>query len=68
MRSPLHGICVVELSTMITGPPAGMLQADLGADVIKIENRDGGDPFRSHHGGLYGGHFLADNRNKRSMG
>jgi formyl-CoA transferase len=67
MRSPLNGVRVVELTTMITGPLAGMLLADLGAAVIKIENRDGGDPFRSHHGGLYGGHFLAYNRNKRSL-
>jgi crotonobetainyl-CoA:carnitine CoA-transferase CaiB-like acyl-CoA transferase len=67
MRSPLHGVRVVELTTMITGPLAGMLLADLGAAVIKIENRDGGDPFRHHHGGAYGGHFLAYNRNKRSL-
>jgi formyl-CoA transferase len=40
---------------MITGPLAGVLLTDLRAAVIKIENRDGGDPFRSHHGGLYGG-------------
>jgi formyl-CoA transferase len=67
MRSPLHGVRVVELTTMITGPLAGMLLADLGAAVIKIEARETGDPFRSHHGGLYGGHFLAYNRNKRSL-
>jgi formyl-CoA transferase len=52
---------------MITGPLAGMLLSDLGAAVIKVETREGGDPFRSHHGGLYGGHFLAYNRNKRSL-
>jgi crotonobetainyl-CoA:carnitine CoA-transferase CaiB-like acyl-CoA transferase len=67
MRSPLHGIHVLELTTMITGPLAGMLLADLGAAVIKVENREGGDPFRSHHGGLYSGHFLAYNRSKRSL-
>jgi crotonobetainyl-CoA:carnitine CoA-transferase CaiB-like acyl-CoA transferase len=67
MRSPLDGIRILELTTMITGPLAGMLLSDLGATVIKIENREGGDPFRNHHGGLYGGHFLSYNRNKRSL-
>jgi formyl-CoA transferase len=67
MRSPLNGIHVLEITTMITGPLAGMLLADLGAAVTKVENREGGDPFRNHHGGLYGGHFLSYNRNKRSL-
>lgn len=67
MTAPLEGIRVVELTTMITGPLAGMLLADLGASVIKIENPDKGDPFRSFRGGSYGGHFLAYNRNKRSL-
>ena len=63
----LDGVRVIELTTMITGPLAGMLLADLGASVIKIENRDGGDPFRSFRGGRYSGHFIAYNRNKRSL-
>jgi crotonobetainyl-CoA:carnitine CoA-transferase CaiB-like acyl-CoA transferase len=67
MRAPLDGIRVLELTTMITGPLAGMLLSDFGAAVIKIENREGGDPFRNHHGGLYAGHFLSYNRNKRSL-
>lgn len=67
MSSPLAGIRVIELTTMITGPLAGMLLADLGASVIKIENPDKGDPFRSFRGGNYGGHFLSYNRNKRSL-
>jgi crotonobetainyl-CoA:carnitine CoA-transferase CaiB-like acyl-CoA transferase len=67
MRAPLDGIRVLELSTMITGPLAGMLLSDFGAAVIKIENREGGDTFRNHHGSLYGGHFLSYNRNKRSL-
>jgi crotonobetainyl-CoA:carnitine CoA-transferase CaiB-like acyl-CoA transferase len=44
-----------------------MLLADLGARVIKVENPEGGDPFRSFRGGRYGGHFIAYNRNKRSL-
>lgn len=67
MNSPLAGVKVLELTTMITGPLAGQLLADLGASVIKVEARDGGDPFRSHSGGSYGGHFLAYNRSKRSL-
>ena len=47
MTGSLSGIKVIELTTMITGPLAGMMLADLGADVIKIENPDGGDTFRS---------------------
>lgn len=67
MTLPLTGIRVVELTTMITGPLAGMMLADLGASVVKIENPERGDPFRSFRGGLYGGHFIAYNRNKKSV-
>ncbi len=67
MTGPLEGFRVLELTTMITGPLAGMLLADLGADVIKVENPDGGDPFRSFQGGLYSPHFIVTNRNKRSL-
>lgn len=63
----LSGVRVVELTTMITGPLAGMLLADLGAAVTKIENPDGGDPFRSFRGGRYSGYFISYNRNKRSL-
>ena len=67
MGGVLDGVRVIELTTMITGPLAGMLLADLGAAVIKVENPDGGDPFRYFRGGLYSGHFIAYNRNKRSL-
>lgn len=67
MRGSLHGIRVVELSTMITAPFAGMLLADMGADVIKVENPDGGDPFRQYGGGEYSAQFCSYNRNKRSV-
>jgi formyl-CoA transferase len=63
----LDGIRVIELTPLITGPLAGMLLADLGAAVTKIENREGGDPFRSFRGGRYSGHFISYNRNKRSL-
>ena len=67
MGGVLDGVRVLELTTMITGPLAGMLLADLGASVIKIENPEGGDPFRYFRGGHYSGHFIAYNRNKRSL-
>src|SRR3974390_1448150 len=62
----LSGIRVVEQGTFITGPCAGMMLADLGADVIKIESPEG-DPYRSYQGGMYSPHFQAYNRNKRSL-
>src|SRR5215471_16168186 len=67
MAGSLDGVRIVELTTMITGPLAGQLLADLGASVVKIENREHGDPFRNYHGGRYSGHFIAYNRNKRSI-
>jgi formyl-CoA transferase len=63
----LKGVRVVELGTMITAPLAGMMLADLGAEVIKVEHPQGGDPFRSFRGGLYSPHFIAYNRGKRSI-
>jgi len=66
MPGVLDGIRVVEQGTFITGPCAGMMLADLGADVIKVESPDG-DPYRSYQGGHYSPHFQAYNRNKRSI-
>jgi formyl-CoA transferase len=66
MGGALKGIRVVELSTMITAPLAGMMLADLGADVIKVE-RPEGDPFRSYGGGNYSAQYVSYNRNKRSV-
>jgi crotonobetainyl-CoA:carnitine CoA-transferase CaiB-like acyl-CoA transferase len=66
MEPALTGIRIVEQGTFITGPCAGMLLADLGADVVKIESPDG-DPYRSYQGGHYSPHFQAYNRNKRSL-
>ena len=66
MQPVLRGVRIVEQGTFITGPCAGMMLADLGADVIKIES-PGGDPYRAYQGGLYSPHFQAYNRNKRSV-
>ncbi len=67
MSGVLNGVVVLEMGTFITGPAAGMLLADLGADVIKIEQPETGDPFRAFKGGLYSPHFQTYNRNKRSV-
>ncbi|QXQ05078.1 CoA transferase [Sphingosinicellaceae bacterium] len=67
MALPLAGIQVLEMGTFITGPAAGMMLADLGAEVIKVEQPVTGDPFRSFRGGLYAPHFQTWNRNKKSI-
>ena len=67
MSNVLEGITVLEQGTFITGPAAGMLLADLGARVIKIEQPGTGDPFRAFRGGLYSPHFQTYNRNKKSI-
>ena len=67
MTKILKDFRVVEMGTYITGPAAGMLLADLGADVIKVEKPETGDPFRAFKGGLYSPHFQTYNRNKRSI-
>ena len=66
MAGVLNGIRIVEQGTFITGPCAGMMLADLGADVIKVESPEG-DPYRSYQGEHYSPHFQAYNRNKRSI-
>ncbi|MBN9062683.1 MAG: hypothetical protein BGP06_04770 [Rhizobiales bacterium 65-9] len=67
MATPLQGVKVVELTTMITGSMAGMMLGDLGADIVKVEQPDGGDPFRAFNGGVYSPYFCSYNRNKRSI-
>ena len=64
---PLQDVTVLEMGTFITGPAAGMLLADLGAKVIKIEQPGTGDPFRAFKGGLYSTHFQTYNRGKKSI-
>ncbi|WP_233235016.1 CaiB/BaiF CoA-transferase family protein [Bordetella sp. LUAb4] len=67
MIEVLKGVRVIEQGTFITGPAAGMMLADLGADVVKVEQPETGDPFRAFRGGLYSPHFQTYNRNKRSV-
>ena len=66
MAKVLAGVRVVEHGTFITGPAASMLLADLGAEVIKVEQPTG-DPFRAFRGGLYSPHYQTYNRNKKSV-
>ena len=71
---PLAGIKVLDLTHMLAGPYAGMVLADLGADVVKVEPLDTGemtrsllsnDPNYSFKG--FGAYFLTLNRNKKSV-
>ena len=62
---PLTGIRVVEFTHMVMGPTCGMILADLGAEVIKVEP-PGGDKTRSLPG-LGCGFFRSFNRNKKSV-
>ena len=63
---PLKGIRVVEFAHMVMGPTAGLVLADLGADVIKVEPAPDGDNTR-RLGGSGSGFFAIMNRNKRSV-
>jgi crotonobetainyl-CoA:carnitine CoA-transferase CaiB-like acyl-CoA transferase len=63
---PLAGIRVIEFSHMVMGPSCGMILADLGADVIKIEPAPAGDNTRRLTGPALG-FFPTFNRNKRSL-
>ena len=66
---PLSGIRIIDLTRILSGPFCTMILADMGADVIKIESPDEGDPIR-HIGAGHQGlswYFASFNRNKRSM-
>ena len=66
---PLAGIRVIEICNVAAGPFCGMLLADMGADVVKVEHPEGGDTLRSwppiNDG--YSENFASLNRNKRSV-
>lgn len=65
-RLPLTGVRVLELGHIIAGPAAGLILADLGAEVIKVERPDGGDQARQMAGGTRA-YFHLFNRNKRDL-
>jgi crotonobetainyl-CoA:carnitine CoA-transferase CaiB-like acyl-CoA transferase len=67
---PLHGLKVLELAQIMAGPTCGMLLADLGADVVKVERVPGGDDTRTMNRPSVAGEsaaFMAMNRNKRGI-
>jgi crotonobetainyl-CoA:carnitine CoA-transferase CaiB-like acyl-CoA transferase len=63
---PLEGLRVLELGHIVAGPSAGLVFADLGADVIKVERPGDGDQTRGMPAGN-GANFHFLNRNKRSI-
>jgi len=63
---PLEGIRVVEFSHMVMGPTAGLVLADLGAEVIKVEPEGKGDPTR-YLKSTGAGFFASFSRNKKSV-
>jgi formyl-CoA transferase len=68
-NKPLAGLKVIELGTLIAGPFAARIMAEFGAEVIKIESPDGGDPLRKWRK-LYEGTSLwwyVQSRNKKSV-
>jgi crotonobetainyl-CoA:carnitine CoA-transferase CaiB-like acyl-CoA transferase len=73
MDRPLEGIKVVELAMWVAGPSTAAVMADWGAEVIKLEDPNGGDPIRGFatramddSGTLIRPPFELENRNKRS--
>lgn len=73
MKTPLEGLRVVELARILAGPFAGQTLADLGAEVIKVEARNGDDtrgwgpPFIDHDGESSAAYFHSCNRGKASI-
>jgi len=67
MVAALDGIRVAEFANYVSGPYAGMLLGDFGAEVIKVESPDGGDPFRGWGRVEYSPTFGSVNRNKKSI-
>jgi len=73
-HGPLSGFRILEFGQIAAGPFAGSLLADLGADVVKVENPSGGDGMRvwppltpNESGEVFSENFASLNRNKRSI-
>ena len=67
---PLRGMRVLELAQIMAGPTCGMLLADMGADVVKVEKLPGGDDARGYREPQVNGvsaPFMMLNRNKRGI-
>ena len=66
----LDGLLVVDFTRVVAGPACTQTLADFGAEVIKIENPEGGDDSRAYEHAEIGGEsaaFLSLNRNKRDI-
>lgn len=66
-ETALDGMTVLEFASYVSGPYAGMMLGDLGAEVIKIEDTKSGDPFRGWGSAQYSATFGSVNRNKKSV-
>ena len=67
MTAALEGITVLEFASYVSGPYAGMMLGDLGAEIIKVEDPKSGDPFRGWGAADYSATFGSVNRNKKSI-
>ncbi len=70
MSRTLDGVRILDLTRMLAGPYGSMLLADMGAEVIKVEDPRGGDPIRLMGPPYLSGesvYFLGINRNKKSI-
>ncbi len=68
--APLQGRRILDLSRVLAGPWCTMILGDLGAEVIKIENPDGGDDTRKWgppYAATESAYYLCTNRNKKSV-
>ncbi|WP_439627139.1 CaiB/BaiF CoA transferase family protein [Shinella sp.] len=63
----LEGVRIIDLSRLVAGNFITLKLADFGADIIKIENTQDGDPFRKWHGAGVALHWKEYSRNKRSL-
>ncbi|MBI3127248.1 MAG: CoA transferase [Candidatus Tectomicrobia bacterium] len=70
MPAPLVGIRVLDLTRILAGPYCTMMLGDMGAEIIKVENPDGGDDTRAWGPPFLNGvstYFISINRNKKSV-
>ena len=67
MSGAISGIKIIETASYVTGPFASQLLADMGAEVVKIEEPKRGDPFRGWGERNYAATFCSLNRNKKSV-
>jgi len=69
MSAPLAGIRIIEVGHMLAGPYCGLMLADMGAEVIKIETPEGdiGRTVSPHFVGPHNAYFASLNRNKKSV-